>query len=578
MLKSTRRLISMLLCSCILATCTDLHASEHEDSIIEQNGDSYVIHVNAMNPDSEMTLMDILQLCPEMVTLDGKDIAENFIICVDNMDFFLDHETFIEHVKASEINTITIYTNPSVSQGVSGAEGIIDIIFEEKSENGIDGKIAAKGNTYGNGNLYADVRLQKNNLVMKGYALANQRFGKATPTSGMSLSSRSLTENTHLSIDWDISPADNLLVKVDQQFRDSKQKSGTGNLFNDMEKAHLGCLEIWYTRELNDNEATLQAGLGIEYANATTDETTKRELLPAFQVDLETPLFHDDLSLLTGYSLGYNNILSNTSRQHYLQNDIYAQLNFTPGPWNITLGGLFTRLNYWNRFRDAEKNNDFSKHISNYSLVAIVGHHWGKHYLQGAFQREFYIPTFDDFYEDVTGEEININSYGAFPFWEVEARYTYQLQNFLFFANIYHEWTTDTPTLPEDMTGIRASCTWYKGPFRLTTGAGFYHLHIDGDESHSPKHDNFVRLKMAPVLLLGKGLRLSASLIYNSRQVIYGNHAHLYASVKVNKDLGRHCNIFANFQDIAGSPTVNLQNLDKIYYQRALNIGMTYRF
>ena len=42
--------------------------------IIEFQGDRYVIHVDRMNPDSEMTLLDVLNTCPEYISLNGKMI------------------------------------------------------------------------------------------------------------------------------------------------------------------------------------------------------------------------------------------------------------------------------------------------------------------------------------------------------------------------------------------------------------------------------------------------------------------------------------------------------------------------
>jgi hypothetical protein len=54
------------------------------------------------------------------------------------------------------------------------------------------------------------------------------------------------------------------------------------------------------------------------------------------------------------------------------------------------------------------------------------------------------------------------------------------------------------------------------------------------------------------------------------------NHAHLYASVKVNKDLGRRCNVFADFHDIAGQPDASTLYMTQSYKNRALTIGLTY--
>lgn len=57
----------IFLCALSLS-CVNAYAGE-DDEIIEYQGDRYVIHVNRMNPDSEMTLMDVLNTCPEFLSL-----------------------------------------------------------------------------------------------------------------------------------------------------------------------------------------------------------------------------------------------------------------------------------------------------------------------------------------------------------------------------------------------------------------------------------------------------------------------------------------------------------------------------
>ena len=53
-------------------------------------------------------------------------------------------------------------------------------------------------------------------------------------------------------------------------------------------------------------------------------------------------------------------------------------------------------------------------------------------------------------------------------------------------------------------------------------------------------------LKAAPVLNLPHGFRLSSTLLYSSRRSIDDRHAHLFATVKANKQLGRMCNVFVS--------------------------------
>ena len=137
---------------------------------------------------------------------------------------------------------------------------------------------------------------------------------------------------------------------------------------------------------------------------------------------------------------------------------------------------------------------------------------------------------------------------------------------------------TDLMTPNESQIGVRTSVTWKKGPLRLTAGANYYHEHINSDETMQSRNTNYFTLKLAPTLLLGNGFRLSSVLIYNSeRELYYKQSAHFYASVKVNKDLGKRCNVFADFHDIAGQPTTDpYLELLHSYKNRELTIGLTY--
>ena len=63
------RLVTYILCLVLFPV--DILAQK-EQEIIEHKGDRYVINVDAMKPDKEMTLMDVLQTCPELLSGDGR--------------------------------------------------------------------------------------------------------------------------------------------------------------------------------------------------------------------------------------------------------------------------------------------------------------------------------------------------------------------------------------------------------------------------------------------------------------------------------------------------------------------------
>ena len=63
------RLFTLLLTVVFACNISKISA---QDEIIEHQGNKYIIHVEKLNPDSEMTLLDVLHICPEFFSTDGK--------------------------------------------------------------------------------------------------------------------------------------------------------------------------------------------------------------------------------------------------------------------------------------------------------------------------------------------------------------------------------------------------------------------------------------------------------------------------------------------------------------------------
>ena len=284
---------------------------------------------------------------------------------------------------------------------------------------------------------------------------------------------------------------------------------------------------------------------------------------------------------MLGWEIDYDNTwYRGAGREQFMLNNIYLQFDYSHGPWIFTLGDRFRHMNYWNRLAIPTDNGLWSHNRNNHGFVASAGYKTNGHFIQAAFDRDHFIPIVEsDFFGDiVNGKGVYNTSYKTNLVWRTEARYTYQNKNFVFFGGLLHTWMNDLPGPSEQTTGIRTSATWNKGPLRLTAGVNYYHLHINSTPTEGSHTQNYYTLKLAPTLLLGKGFRVSSVLLYTSRQKLYDIHPHLYSSVKVNKDFGRHINVFADFHDLAGMPTMRIPEMSNTYNNRALTVGMTYRF
>ncbi len=578
--------LSLLLCtpSALAAAVADASpaassdaSSAASDAVIVEEGDHYTINVAALDPDPEMTLLDVLHLCPDLMSYDGKSLTADYDVSIDNIGIYLDIETFLLNTKASELDHVIIYNFGLITQGTNGQSGLIDIYFKEPQPASTSGKTAAEGSTYGNGKLYADILTQRQNLSVKGYALANARYMKRKPVDGDASTVRSFKEDAHMSLNWNITDDDLLMVKLSQEFYDYKERIHGPEGHDMPETDRIADLAIVYDRMFG--EADLWVDIGASYLDKHFSGSKLCQAVPHLVTQLTIPFHNDRTSLIFGTESDYSNIWHvGTKRIHSLFNKAYGQLNLGVGHWLFSLGGRLGMIHYWDHDETSAGGETYAferHHI--HALHASAAYRQGRHTLKGSYSREKY------FNNPETEELFNL-SFSGRSFHEQdkmsrsELSYSYQQGPMVAMGSLYYAWGDDDNPSNENLMGVRSSVTWLSGPLRLTAGADFYHLNHEEPEADVSSHENFFHLKLMPALMLGHGFRLSSTLVYSSRRTINAAHPHLYAAVKLNKDLSPRCNLYLDFHDIAGMPTMSADQLSEDYLNRALTVGVKWRF
>ena len=569
------RLFTLLLT--VVSAC-NISKISAQDEIIEHQGNKYIIHVEKLDPDSEMSLLDILHICPEFFSTDGKNITTDYLLSVDDIVLSVDYRPLLEGIKACELSEVIVCSYGAINNAMDGHTGSIDLQFKEGSK-GLDGKLSVSGSTYGNGRVYADMASTGEHVTVRGFAQTSMNYGKTDGLEPSSIVSRSFVENAMVFVNWRPTDRDELRFKFQQGFGDLKSRitdASSQLIWPELER--WGEISGIYERTLNDKEAVLYIETGLGYSNNSNEAYKIRSTVPSLIAEFTIP-FSKDLSMIAGWEIDYaNSLLTGLRREQYLNNDFYVQLDYTHGPWVLSFGDRFRINNFWNKFENNEDRSTWSYHRNENALHASIGYKHQRHFVQGTFSRSYFNPTIVDFL-NINDENHNsfLTDFRTNLAWRAEARYNYQTSNFVLTGSLLHTWLTDMLLPNEYVTGLRTSATWNKGPLRLTVGANFFHRHINGTPNMESLYNNFYQLKLAPVWQIGKGFRLSSVLLYNSRQQYYYEiHPHLYASVKINKDLGKHVNIYADFHDIAGQPTGITDDLLHSYKNRALTIGLTY--
>ncbi|MBQ9649501.1 MAG: hypothetical protein IJV25_03675 [Prevotella sp.] len=565
--------IQALFLSCLMACCS-LTASAQEE-IIEHEGNKYTIHVERLNPDAEMTLLDVLHICPELMSSDGKTLSADYLLSVDDIFLSVDYEPLLEGIKACDLKEVIVCNYGAVLNATDGTIGTIDLQFKEGE--GQTGKFSLNGSTYGNGRIYADVASRGENVTLRAFAQTDLQYGKANTLSESTITSRHGVENAMLFIDWQMTGNDLLKLKLSQGYGEQKnrQRGHTIYIEDELSRQRWGEIVTTYERTLNEQEAGLYFEAGMNYTNNTFDIQGERTALPWWIAECSIPFLNQALWMTAGYEGCYTNLwYEGINREQNLYSDLYVQLDYQKGPWIISAGDRFRHNNYWDKHYDTGDRSLWSYHRNDHAWHASVGYKKGRHFVQGTFSRTFFNPLVSAFQDYLDDGSIQYNTdYKTNLAWRSEARYTYQTEQIVVTGRLTHTLLSDMPSSNESLTGLGASVTWNKGLLRLTGGANVYHQHISLDEAVD---DTFFTLKFAPTLLFGKGFRLSSVLLYNSARDISDKHAHFFASVKVNKDLGKRCNVFADFHDLTGQPTGESYHLTQSFKNRAVTLGLTY--
>ena len=87
-----------------------------QDEIIEHQGNKYIIHVEQLNPDSEMTLLDVLHICPEFFSTDGKDITTDYLLSVDDIMLGVDYKPLLEGIKACDLSEVIVCSYGAINK------------------------------------------------------------------------------------------------------------------------------------------------------------------------------------------------------------------------------------------------------------------------------------------------------------------------------------------------------------------------------------------------------------------------------------------------------------------------------
>ena len=562
---------------------------------IEHIGDRYIMHVSEMELTGEESLLDILMMCPEVISLDGNNVIGGdpfanqygkFVIRIDNQEYGLDYATLLHHFKAREIESIKVCQNAEVMKGCSSLKKVIDITLR-KGENGVSGRVGLFGDTYGGGKGIVSVLSQQDDLRILSHVEGNfQRTSNSDKDAYQNQSSNTINHYSHegakLNVLWTPTSKDILEVDAMQTY--------TRNHFTHSPADYVRAyhLQADYTRTLGENGSSILFTLGAEHIsdNGRTQEESQtfpyqnHSTYPFAVVEYATPVLTQALWITAGFegglSIEKNCIADYINHSNY--EDFYVQLDYNIGKWGFMAGERYRIINFRPKQISSASKWKHTTHNHIYSFSAYYTFTPG-HTLQGTFCRRIFNPEFGDFVTagdmegawkptyttDIRNSLANV----------MELKYTYSKPNLVVSTSVKNIHQHRIDNNHDNTLGIGTTAFWHTGILRLTAGFNYFweraETPVEETSSRDTSYHNFAVFKLAPQLTLPDGWRLTSNLIwctYRHTATPAYTPANLYAEVGVYKNIGKHFTLEGRFHDIASQHFGN----------RAATIGCTYYF
>ena len=554
----------------ILMGCMPSKASA---SPIEQIGDRYIIHVSELDLTGDESLYDLLMMCPDVLSFDGKGLIRNgqlatlyskYAIRIDNHEYGLNYETFLHHLKAREIVEIQICQNAEVMKGAAGMKKIINITLRQ-GEEGDWGHVGLTGDTYGGWEGIATLIHSRKDLRIFSHVEGDQQFSKKDAGHF-----HNANEGAKVNLLWTPSEKDRLEVDIMQNYARSRQQGYTDDVnFRPIaaEYARDYHLETDYTRTLSESGAAAFFILTIDHSNYSQGGNYHdRSTYPWGVLEFNVPFLGKNLWLTAGLEGGIavEEHLQGKYTDHTSYGDIYVQADYTVGKWGFIAGDRFRSIKFEQNAIAGEPTYRHTTHNHTYTL-GVYRHFTPSNTLKATFSRRFYNPVVDDFIETVgSGEQTHMQYTGLFTHHNIyvsELRHSLNVNKDFSISSVVQNMHQSISTDGYDNTFVIGSTAfWHTGILRLTAGFNYF-----WDQT------NFAVLKLAPQVSLPAGWRLTSTLIYNTRQKreteVFAP-ANLYLECAAYKNLGKHWQLELRCHDLAGQHLAN----------RAADIGCTYCF
>lgn len=503
--------------------------------VVEIKADRTIVYPQRMELTGEESLMDILQMMPDLMIAGYEDVISEYNLRIDNCPMNGDARLILSQMKAKDIAKIQVCDNTGVAKGSVGMAKVLDInmIMPDSLKGFAEGQGGFGKETEGNGTVNALYGSQHTDL----YANAAYRYqGGHKEYLTLHMTNRFDDRNR-------------LLTYFTQQYLELPPGAS---------RKILGRARYFHVFNERGTELLL---VGSYQYNSDGQLSNK---LPMYIVELNTPLGRH-LSMLAGVESDF----LMTEQKHtdkswdVFNHDVYLQLTYSLPKWKFTIGDRVMFYSY--KLMEENISEKYSDTRNNANACVIYMPNC-KHQIQLGYYRKYYNPASATLFKDfvtLSDEEWAITK------GELDERDINQIK--LSYAYSKQKLTVNTEASHyiiekgENITKLAASVYWKRNWLSLTGGTDLY----------IGKSGSYAAIRFAPTASLPHEWQIGMQVIYytdnSPNREITG--VPVYGCLSVNKQFGRHWATGIDWHDMFDALCC-----DATVNRHAANIKVQYKF
>ena len=504
--------------------------------IIEIKADRTMIYPQRMELTGEESLMDILQMVPDLMIAGYEDVISNYNLRIDNCPMNGDTRLILSQMKAKDIAKIQVCDNTGVAKGTVGTGRVLDINMQMPDR--------LNGFVEGQGDFGKDV---------EGIGSANALYGSKSTDLYANTSYRHHDGNEeylmlHMTNRFD--DRNKLLTYLTQQYLD--RPSG-------MSRKVMGRARYFPT--FNDLGTELLIVGGYQYAG----DADLSKKLPLYIVELNTPLLTKRLSMMLGAEGDFlMTKQKNTDRSwDYFNNDIYLQFTYALPKWKLTVGNRVMFYNYKLTNPGTSQKHSDTRDNANACVIFVPDN---RNQFQLGYYRKYYNPSYESLFKNANTlsdeewaitkgqlEEQTIN--------QMKLAYAYSQQQLTVQTEVSYNVVEDG----ENFTELGVSAYWKTNGMSLAGGSNLY----------TAKSGTYASCRFAPTAYLPHEWQIGLQVVYYTKKSPRreATGVPVYGCLSLNKQLGKRWNLGVDWHDmfdaICSEAKVN---------RHAANMKIQYRF